>query len=95
MSLGDLIEGKRGISIFSSEKLQKVWRETVIPELEDKPDSSVIMVGSMTSTGMRAAVIFRKPVQILNMKGEWIVEGAFLHEWTGETEQEARVLFKL
>ncbi len=81
--------------MFSSEKLQKVWKETVLPELEDDPGKSIVAVGSVTATGMRAAIIFRRPVQILNLKGEWIVEGAFLHDWTGESDTEAKVLFKL
>ncbi len=96
LAVNDLVESnRRGVNIFSSEKLQKVWRDIVLPELEVDPGKSIVAVGSITATGMRAAIIFRKPVQILNLKGEWIVEGAFLHEWSGLNEQEAKVLFKL
>jgi len=86
---------RRGSAIFTSEKLQQVWRETVEPELN--PEDSVVVTGALTSTGMKAAVIFRRPVKILNLKGEWIVEGAFLHDWSGDSgsEMEAKVLFKL
>jgi len=89
-----LIESfRRGSSIFSSEKLQKVWNETVVPELAS--ENSIIGVGAITATGVKAAIIFRKPVTFLNLKGEWVVEGAFLHEWSGARDMEAKVLFKL
>lgn len=89
----ELVTGSRGTSIFSSEKLQEVWNKTVVPELS--PNHSIIGVGTITRDGVQAAIIFRKPVQIMNLMGEWIVEGAFFHNWSGGQETEAKVLFKL
>lgn len=95
MASNPLINGvnRRGSGIFSNDRLQQIWNDTVVPELDET--HSIVAVGSFTNTGVRAAIIFRKPVQMLNLKGEWIVEGAFLHDWTGAQDEEAKVLFKI
>lgn len=92
-TLVEPVRNLRGTSIFSSQSLQKVWNETVAPELDDT--HTIVGVGTVTTDGLKAAIIFRKPISFMNSKGEWIVEGAFLHDWSGANDVEAKVLFKI
>ena len=86
----DVQLGQRGSSLFTPERLQQIIQETVAPELDDK--TSIVGVGSITSTGAQAALVFRKKVKF----GEWRLEAAFEHNWaTGQNQTAERVLFKL
>src|SRR5206468_8027194 len=91
----------RGMGLFSSEALQKVYNETVLPELELDKNSdkyhNVIGVGAITESGVKAAIIYHRVVTVpgFNLKGEWQIEGAFHYDWIGSHDIETRVLFKL
>ncbi len=83
----------RGKTLFSSEALQRVFEQTVAPELDDT--HHLVAVGAVTREGYKAAIIYHRPVTVIGFKGEWQIEGAFLYNWAGEHDAEARVLFKL
>jgi len=83
----------RGTALFSSEALQKVFEETVIPELDES--HNLVAVGTVTREGAKAAIVYHRPVTVLGLHGEWTVESAFLYNWSGESDVEAKVLFKL
>jgi len=87
-----LTEG-RGTNLFSSEALQRVFEETVLPELDES--HHLVGVGTVRSDGVKAAIIYHRPVTVIGLKGEWSVEAAFLYNWSGERDAEAKVLFKL
>ncbi len=81
---------KRGTSLFSNEELTKIVQETVLPELDDK--HSLVMAGGITSSGIQAALIFRRK----SMFGEWKLEAAFEHDWmTDDNKIAGKIIFKL
>ncbi len=83
----------RGTALFTSERLQKVFEETVAPELDET--HHLVGVATVTAEGAKAAILYHRPVTVLGMKGEWTVEGAFLYNWRGEHDAEAKLLFKM
>ena len=88
-----IISDGRGTNLFSSEALQRVLEQTVVPELDDT--HHLVAVGTMTKDGVKAAIIYHRPVTVIGLKGEWSVEAAFLYNWVGERDAEAKILFKL
>jgi len=83
----------RGTALFSSEALQKVFNETVVPELDES--HNLVAVGTVTASGVKAAIIYHRPVTVIGLHGEWTIESAFLYNWSGEHDLETKVLFKL
>ena len=83
----------RGTALFSSERLQQVFAETIAPELDET--HHLVGVGTVTAEGAKAAIVYHRPVNVLGLKGEWTVEGAFLYNWKGEHDEEVKMLFKL
>ena len=84
---------KRGSALFSSDALNKIFNETVVPELDDT--HGFIGVGVITKSGTKAAIIYHRSISMFGLKGEWMIEGAFLYDWSGAHDAEARILFKL
>ena len=77
----------RGTALFSTEALEKVFEQTIAPELDDT--HHLVAVGTLTKEGAKAAIIYHRPVTVIGLKGEWQIESAFLYNWTGEHDAEA------
>jgi hypothetical protein len=88
-----LLPSSRGTMLFSSDALQKVFNETVAPEVDES--HSIVAVGTVTADGAQAAVVFSRPVTIGSLHGEWQAEAAIKCNWQGEHDEEAKILFKL
>lgn len=88
--LMDVNLGQRGNRLFTPEQLHDIIQKVVVPELDDQ--TTVVGVGSFTSAGAQAALVFRKKMKL----GEWRLEAAFEHDWATHQDQVGgRVLFKL
>jgi len=83
----------RGTALFSSESLQRVYNEIVAPEIDN--EHHLIGVGSITRSGLKGALVYHRPIDLMGVRGEWRIEGAFLYNWSGEHDVEAKILFKL
>jgi hypothetical protein len=85
----NLTLGHRGTALFTADRLDAIVRETVTPELD--ATHAIVVVGAVTSEGVKAALVFHRQTPI----GDWRLEAAFLHNFeSGENQAGARVILK-
>lgn len=72
-------------AIFGANQLAKIVAETLPPPDEHR----LVIVGAVDRTGAQVVANFT------SQNGQWNLQAAYRHDWTGDDSVAAKVIFKL